>query len=412
VPYKAEPNKEEEKEAAVEVESEVAPEAKGPSISLSINNVVGNYKPNTASAQSKPKTGEVTAATKAATPKATVKPNSKPSTTKLPAKPNVPKSSPKVNLNKPAPPAPPQKTTPVAAKSNATKSNHTSHHRRALEDEEEELDPAMYLDPTITITLVNSEPESGKSSGKNNNDVSASSAMSSSDLQALNALGENVSITVVPKKKSNGTNGARSKENELVNPKPMVIEVDPASLQKIRSTPVQTPAKARKSFLPKSRPGAAGQQQSPHNKSGQKNTSNSAAAAPPMVTIPSRHLGMEISRPSNTHTQQQPSSSRIPSITVRPVSHVASSHSSILLQSGSADATPSITKLNGMASAANSSSDSTFNTGGSVLLGFSRLLSSSTSASSTHKLDSGSLTAHLTSRKNQIADMVIEFRFF
>ena len=405
MPYKVEPNKEEEKEAAVEIESEVAPEAKGPSISLSINNVVGNYKPNTSSAQSKPKMGEATAATKAATPKATVKPNSKPSTTKLPAKPNIPKSSPKVNLNKPAPPPPPQKTTPVAAKSNATKSNQTSHHWRELEDEEDMLDPAMYLDPTITITLVNSEPESGKSSGKNNNDVSASSAMSSSDLQALNALGENVSITVVPKKKSNGTNGARSKENELVNTKPMVIEVDPASLQKIRSTPVQTPAKARKSFLPKSRPGAAGQQQSPHNKSGQKNTSNSAAAAaPPMVTIPSRHLGMEISRPSNT-TQQQPSSSRIPSITVRPVSHVASSHSSILLQSGSADATPSITKLNGT-SAANSSSDSTFNTGGSVLLGFSRLLSSST-----YKLDSGSLTAHLTSRKNQIADMVIEFHF-
>jgi hypothetical protein len=234
--------------------------------------------------------------------------------------------------------------------------------------------------------------------------------MSSSDLQALNALGENVSITVVPKKKSNGSNGTRSKENELVNPKPMVIEVDPASLHKMRSTPLHTPAKARKSFLPKSRPGAGGgQQQSPH-KSGQKNTSNSTAA-PPMVTIPSRHLGMEISRPSNT-TQQQPSSSRIPSITVRPVSHVASSHSSILLQPGPADPTSSSIKLNGTP-VANSSSDSAlaYNSGG-VLLGFSRLLPSSTSTSSTHQLDGGSLTAHLSSRKNQIADMVIEFCFF
>ena len=144
----------------VEPELEIATEPKGPSISLSINNVVGNYK-----VQVKPKL-EVTAATLKTTPKATVKPNSKPLSAKLPAKP-LPKSNPKVNLNKTPVPAP-QKTN--ASKNSATKQ------RRAMDEDEEDLDPSIYLDPTITITLVNNEPEKGKTSINDG-------AMSSSDLQ-------------------------------------------------------------------------------------------------------------------------------------------------------------------------------------------------------------------------------------
>lgn len=70
--------------------------------------------------------------------------------------------------------------------------------------------------------------------------------------QALNALREIVSITVVPKGKSStpAVSTTRSKENESTDEQSMVIEVDPTSLQKARN-PVSLHAKARKSF-PKS----------------------------------------------------------------------------------------------------------------------------------------------------------------
>ena len=177
----------------VEPEPEVSsvPEVpKGPSISLSINNVVGNYKPI------KPKTEVVVAAaattttttttTAKSTPKATVKPNSKPAVKLPPPKP-LPKSNPKVNLNKT--PAPPQKTTTTTAVPPSKTVTKSSLQHRATDqdddDDEEDLDPSIYLDPTITITLVNNEPDNKKSIGKSS--CSNDGAMSSSDLQ-VNSL--------------------------------------------------------------------------------------------------------------------------------------------------------------------------------------------------------------------------------
>jgi hypothetical protein len=49
------------------------------------------------------------------------------------------------------------------------------------DDEDEDLDPAMYLDPTITITLINNDEK--KTVSKHVNDVSSASSISSSDLQ-------------------------------------------------------------------------------------------------------------------------------------------------------------------------------------------------------------------------------------
>lgn len=239
----------------------------------------------------------------------------------------------------------------------------------------------------------------------------------------MNALGENVSITVVPKRKvgSATAGGARSKENEAVE-QPMVIEVDPVALQKARG-PTQI-AKARKSFPPKTRPVAQTGQQT-LLKPAQKN------AAPPMVSIPSRHLGVDINRPSAL--SQQSTSSRIPSITVRPVTQLPATQPSIILQSGSSDATPSTAAMKQSSSASstttssNSTStltlntmhtlgpDSAFGTGG-LLLTFNRSVpafTSATGASSTSsasaaqsKADGGPLTAQLASKTQQIADMV------
>lgn len=232
-----------------------------------------------------------------------------------------------------------------------------------------------------------------------------------------------MSITVVPKRKvgSTTTSGGRSKENEAVE-QPMVIEVDPVSLQKAR-VPTQT-AKARKSFPAKIRP--AGHPSQPSiQKTSQKHT------VPPMVSIPSRHLGMEIART----TTQQPPSSRIPSITVRPVTQVASSQPSIILQPGSTD-TSSISAIAAAMKQTNSSTTSsstgnntlTLNTmhtvgpesgfgSGGLLLTFNRTTPTFTAAAGTassaaqsltqSKGDCGSLTAQLASRTQQISDMVL-----
>ncbi len=247
----------------------------------------------------------------------------------------------------------------------------------------------------------------------------------------MNALGENVSITVVPKRKVGSTTagGARSKENEAVE-QPMVIEVDPVALQKARG-PTQT-AKARKSFPSKSRPVVQTGQQT-LLKPAQKN------AVPPMVSIPSRHLGVDINRPSAL--SQQSTSSRIPSITVRPVTQLPATQPSIILQSGSSDATPSTTAMKQASSASstttssNSTSNSTltlntmhtlgpdsaFGTGG-LLLTFNRSVpaftsatgASSTSSASTaqSKADCGPLTAQLASKTQQITDMVSRSQIF
>lgn len=232
-----------------------------------------------------------------------------------------------------------------------------------------------------------------------------------------------MSITVVPKRKVGSTpaGGARSKENEAVD-QPMVIEVDPAALQKAR-LPTQ-PAEARKSFPAKARQfGHPGQPSS--QKSSQKHP------VPPMVSIPSRHLGMEIARP----TTQQSTSTRIPSITVRPVTQMPAAQPSIILQPGSSD-TASISAITAAmkqpnstsATTANSTGSSTltlntmhtvgpesgFGTGG-LLLTFNRSAptfaatganSTSSSAQVQNKAECGPLTAQLASRTQQISDMV------
>ena len=230
-----------------------------------------------------------------------------------------------------------------------------------------------------------------------------------------------MSITVVPKRKVGSTlaGGARSKENEAVE-QPMVIEVDPVALQKSRA-PTQ-PAKARKSFPAKTRPpGHSGQSS---QKSSQKHP------VPPMVSIPSRHLGMEIARP----TTQQSTSTRIPSITVRPVTQMPASQPSIILQPGSSD-TASISAITAAMKQPNSSSATTANSTGSstltlntmhtvgpesgfgtggLLLTFNRSAtfaaaganSTSSSTQMQNKIDCGPLTAQLASRTQQISEMV------
>lgn len=237
-----------------------------------------------------------------------------------------------------------------------------------------------------------------------------------------------MSITVVPKKKATpgSSSNARSKENEAVveQKTPMVIEVDPVALQKARATvaPQQHPtgaAKARKSF-PTSKSSSA----RPASGQSQPKSGGSAAqrssAGPPMVSIPSRHLGIgggSTTASETGRTQHQPSTARIPSITVRPVAQSVTSQQSIIMQSGNSETSASITPAKQSGSVAGAvggngtlalntmhtvGSDSTFGTGGLVLT-FNRP-AAGTNASS--KSESGSLTAQLTNRTQQIAEMV------
>lgn len=147
--------------------------SKACSISLAIDNVVGNYKP---SVTIKPKTETTTKST----PKSVAKPtSSKPSGTKTStALKTTPKSTPKAGLNRPS-----SAKIASAPKSNA-KTVQTN--RRLVGDDEEDLDPAMYLDPTITITLINNDEK--KTASKNVNDVASASSISSSDLQVLSYI--------------------------------------------------------------------------------------------------------------------------------------------------------------------------------------------------------------------------------
>lgn len=199
----------------------------------------------------------------------------------------------------------------------------------------------------------------------------------------------------------------------------MVIEVDPASLQKNRAA--SHTGKARKSF-PKSRTAVPTNQPLPQK-------THPKATNPPMVSIPSRHLGsMEATRTNTTPASS--SSARIPSITVRPVSHP--SQPSIILQPGSSDASSASiataakqpTSTSG-GSSANSAlavnsmqtvgPEAGFATGG-LLLTFNRTLppftaaTPSSAASSTpaclSKSDSGTIASQLSTKTQQIADMV------
>jgi hypothetical protein len=61
--------------------------------------------------------------------------------------------------------------------------NAKANRRLVGDDEDEDLDPAMYLDPTITITLINNDEKIAVS--KHVNDISSASSISSSDLQVL-----------------------------------------------------------------------------------------------------------------------------------------------------------------------------------------------------------------------------------
>lgn len=136
------------------------------SISLAIDNVVGNYKPPVVV---KPKPEASTKSTPKSLGKSTSsKPSgSKPSTQKLSAR-----STPKTTPNR----SPAVKI----VSSRVTKMDAKTNRRLIGDDEDEDLDPAMYLDPTITITLINNDEK--KTVSKHVNDSSASS-ISSSDLQ-------------------------------------------------------------------------------------------------------------------------------------------------------------------------------------------------------------------------------------
>ena len=173
-----------------------------------------------------------------------------------------------------------------------------------------------------------------------------------------------------------------------------------------------------------------------------------------MVTIPSRHLGMEIARSSSCTPSTTP---KAPSITVRPVSQLAHAQPSIILQSNpsapsGAAAAAAATAAAATATAATAADlagiksliptvptttnpptltlnamhalgpDSAFGTGG-LLLTFNRSLPAFTTANptpalvtstvsgsllstSSNKTDIGPVSAQLAAKTNHIADMV------
>lgn len=163
-------------------------------ISISIDKVVGNYKPNnnnnnnTTQAKTIKTEGPVTktaSSVTTSTPKPVVKTNHsgsnkppaslKPSSGQHQTKPPTFKTHPKVSstLNRL-----PVKVVHPAAKTSSHKA--TSASRRPV-SEDDDLDPAMYLDPTITITLINSE--TGEKKSTSGGGIKSSGEISSSDLQ-------------------------------------------------------------------------------------------------------------------------------------------------------------------------------------------------------------------------------------
>lgn len=159
------------------IESGAVPLAKEPPASISIDKVVGNFKQNSAPAKCKP---DIAA-------KITLKPVVKPNTNaaKPTTGPPPPKSNAAVNKTVQTPPA--HNKANINRSSLAAKIPVAKHPnkpvvvRRAVADEEEDLDPAMYLDPTITITLINNDHENKKGgvATKSVGDIS------SSDLQVV-----------------------------------------------------------------------------------------------------------------------------------------------------------------------------------------------------------------------------------
>lgn len=143
---------------------------------MAINKVVGNYKPSPGLKSKSETTSKSTP--KSGTAKAT---SSKPGV-KTPNQKSTPKSSSKAISNRVT-----GSKTLSASKINA-KPLQTI--RRQIGNEEEDLDPAMYLDPTITITLINNE-EKEKAINKTVSEmvsVTSVSSISSSDLQVLLSL--------------------------------------------------------------------------------------------------------------------------------------------------------------------------------------------------------------------------------
>ena len=150
IPVKMEPLEE-----GVSSSAKNATEGSSCSISLAIDNVVGNYKDDTPDSRT-PKTpaNKTNHSHSKPTPKSSLKSNSK--ANKSSAKSVASKSTPKSSSNK------------SAAAS-----------RKQADDDVEDLDPAMYLDPTITITLINNDAEK-KGDAK---EAPSAGSISSSDLQ-------------------------------------------------------------------------------------------------------------------------------------------------------------------------------------------------------------------------------------
>ena len=152
-------------------------------MAISIDKVVGNYNPSSVPSSKPPAPPSRPTNASNAKPIPAVKNNtSKPvggSNTKASNhqgynnKPPTFKTNSKVSLNRPPMKVPQhQPNKPMGLK--------PSSRRPASGGAEEDLDPAMYLDPTITITLINNEREKKNGGG---GVKAASNEISSSDLQ-------------------------------------------------------------------------------------------------------------------------------------------------------------------------------------------------------------------------------------
>lgn len=138
---------------------------------MAIDNVVGNYKP---SAGIKSKSD----ATSKTTPKSGGARLSRPGVKITDQKPASKFSSKNISVR-----ALGAKTSSVSR----TNTKPLQTNRRQVGTEEEELDPAMYLDPTITITLINNE-DNKKAVTKTISEmanVTTVNPISSSDLQVF-----------------------------------------------------------------------------------------------------------------------------------------------------------------------------------------------------------------------------------
>lgn len=141
-------------------------------VEISIDRVVGNYKPSPTPV--KPRSDGLKAAAKPGAMMKQAPTNKVPGAKHLMPK-VTPKSVSKVTLNRPLAP----KSTSATRPSVKLMPND----RRTTGEEDEDLDPAMYLDPTITITLINNDEK--KPINRREKDVTGSGPISSSDLQVF-----------------------------------------------------------------------------------------------------------------------------------------------------------------------------------------------------------------------------------